>query len=103
MSVTLDAMLVKTPGTCGGRLRIDGTRITVSHIAVLYKQGQSAEDIVASYRHLSLSQVYAALAYYLANRSEIDLELAKEDQLYDELKQQEQERRSNNSAGQPQS
>ncbi len=38
MTVTLDAMLVKTPNICGGRLRIDGTRITVQRIATLYKQ-----------------------------------------------------------------
>src|SRR5262245_35758883 len=93
MSTTLDAMLVKTPGVCGGRLRIDGTRITVNQIAVMYKQGYSAEDIVAAYRHLSLSHVYAALAFYLGNRNEIDAELAEEDRLYDVLKKQEEERR----------
>lgn len=38
-------MLTATPGVCGGRIRIDGTRITVHRIATLYKQGQSDEDI----------------------------------------------------------
>ena len=86
MSTALDAVLVKTPGVCGGRLRIDGTRITVNQVAVMYRKGCSAEDIVAAYRHLSLSHVYAALAYYLGNRDEIDADLAEEDRLYDELK-----------------
>ena len=45
MSVALDAMLVRTPDVCGGRIRIDGTRITVHRVATLYKQGQNAEDI----------------------------------------------------------
>jgi uncharacterized protein (DUF433 family) len=89
MSTTsLDAMLVATPGTCGGRLRIDGTRITVHRIATLYKQGQSAEDIYETYPHLSLGQVYTALAYYHAHREKIDAELATEDAEYDKLKRE---------------
>jgi len=79
-------MLVKTPGVCGGRIRIDGTRITVHRIAVLYKQGQHAEDIAQVYPHLSLAQVYIALAYYHAHRDRIDGELAAEDAEYDELR-----------------
>lgn len=93
MATTLDTMLVQTPDTCGGRLRIDGTRITVHRIAVLYKQGQSADDIAETYRHLNLGQVYAALAYYHANRDEIDAELAADDAEYDELKREEESRR----------
>jgi uncharacterized protein (DUF433 family) len=88
MSIALETMLVATPGTCGGRLRINGTRITVQRVAVLFKQGLSAEDIEQTYEHLSLAQVYAALAYYLTNREEIDLALAEEDALYDQLKRE---------------
>ena len=88
MSVTLDAMLVSSPDICGGRIRIDGTRITVHRIATLYKQGQSPEDIAQTYPHLSLSQVYAALAYYHANRAEIESALTAADALYDELREQ---------------
>lgn len=98
MSMTLDAVLVRTPGTCGGRIRIDGTRITVHRIATLYTEGQTAEDIAATYPHLTLGQVYTALAYYHSNRGEIDAELAEDDRRYDELKQQEEERRARESA-----
>ena len=86
MSITLDEMLVRTADICGGRIRIDGTRITVHRIATLYKQGQSPEEIVRTYPHLSLAQVYAALAYYHANHAEIESELAAADVLYDELR-----------------
>ncbi len=85
MSVVLDSMLVKTPGICGGRIRIDATRITVHRIATLYKQGQTAEDIARTYPHLSLGQIYTALAYYHTNRQEIEAELAALDAEYDEL------------------
>ena len=88
MSAALDAMLVRSPEICGGRIRIDGTRITVHRIATLYKQGQSPEDISQTYPHLSLGQVYAALAYYHANRAEIESALAAADAQYDELREQ---------------
>ena len=88
MSIALDEMLARTAGICGGRTRIDGTRITVHRIATLYKQGQSPEEIVRTYPHLSLAQAYAALAYYHANRAEVESELAAADALYDELGRQ---------------
>ena len=85
MPVTLDTMLVTTADTCGGRIRIEGTRITVHRIATLYRQGQSAEDIAVTYPHLSLGQIYTALAYYHANRAEIDADLASADADYEQL------------------
>jgi uncharacterized protein (DUF433 family) len=88
MSITLDAMLTRTADICGGRMRIDGTRITVHRIATLYKQGQSPEEIVQTYPHLSLAQVYAALAYYHANHAEVESELAAADIAYDKLRRQ---------------
>jgi hypothetical protein len=47
-------------------------------MAALYRMGLSAEEIVDQYPHLTLAQVYAALAYYHANQQEIDAELAAE-------------------------
>jgi len=88
MSTTLDAMLAKHPDVCGGLIHIDGTRITVHRVATLYKQGQTAEDIARTYLHLSLAQIYTALAYYHANRVEIESGLAAADALYDELRGQ---------------
>ena len=78
MTVALDTLLVRTPEVCGGRLRIDGTRITVLQIATLFLQGLGAEEIADQYPHLTLAQVYAALAYFHANRAEIEAELAAE-------------------------
>jgi len=92
VSTELDAMLVRTPDVCGGRIRIEGTRITVHRVAVLYKQGQSAEDIAQTYPHLSLSQIYVAQGYYHANRDEIDSALAAAEAQYDELRQRESAR-----------
>lgn len=78
MSTEIATLLVSSPDVCGGRLRIDGTRITVNQIVVLYKQGHNAEDIADQYPHLTLAQVYAALAHYHANREDIEADLAAE-------------------------
>ena len=91
MPIALDTMLAKTIDVCGGRIRIDGTRITVHRIATLYREGQSAEDIGQTYAHLELGQIYAALAYYHANRKAIDAELASDDVKYDEFKRRHSE------------
>ena len=86
MSVSLDSMLVRTPGVCGGSLRIDGTRITVAQVAALFRQGLSSEDMTREYPHVPAGGIYAALAYYLANRDEINTVLADEAAEFDALK-----------------
>jgi uncharacterized protein (DUF433 family) len=78
MSTEIASLLVRSPDMCGGRLRIDGTRMTVNQMAVLYKEGSSPEEIADQYPHLSLAQVYTALAYYHANREEVEADLADE-------------------------
>jgi uncharacterized protein (DUF433 family) len=75
MSTEIATLLVSSPDVCGGRLRIDGTRITVNQIVVFYKQGYSAERIADEYPHLTMAQVYAALAHYHANQDEIEADL----------------------------
>ncbi|MDY6785322.1 MAG: DUF433 domain-containing protein [Cyanobacteriota bacterium] len=66
----------------GGRPTIAGTRTSVRRLAVLYKQGASAEEIARRMTHLSLAQVYAALTYYHANRDRIEADLAEEEAEY---------------------
>jgi len=78
MSTILETTLVRTPGVCGGRLRIDGTRMTVNQIVTLYRQGLSAEQIVENYPHRAIGEIYTALAWYHDHREEFDAELAAE-------------------------
>jgi uncharacterized protein (DUF433 family) len=63
----------------GGRPRIAGTGVTVRRIVGWYKLGWSPEEIADRTGHLSLAQVYAALAYYHANREEIEADMAAEE------------------------
>jgi len=79
--------IVKTPGVCGGRARLDGHRITVKDIAaqVIYhevKIGELVEGYAAS--NITHAQIHAALAYYYDHREEIDTEIAEEERLYQE-------------------
>lgn len=78
MSTAIDTLLSRSPSICGGRIRIDGTRITVHQIVTCYQRGLTPEEIVEQYPHINLAQTYAALAYYHANRDEIDSELEAE-------------------------
>lgn len=78
MATVLATSLVRTPGVCGGCLRIDGTRMTVNQIVTLHKQGLSAEDIVGEYPHRTFSEIYTVFAWYYAHQEELDQELAAE-------------------------
>lgn len=81
----IGSLIAQTPGVCGGRPRIAGTGVSVRRIAGWYKLGRSPEEIADQYGHLNLAQVHAALAYYHANRIEIDTELAEEEAEFDRL------------------
>jgi uncharacterized protein (DUF433 family) len=68
--------IVSTPGTCGGKPRIAGTRIKVQHVATWYERmGMSPDEIVSQWPHLTLADVHAALAYYYAHREQIDADI----------------------------
>lgn len=61
-----------TPDVCGGKPRIAGTRIRVQDIVAWHEvHGRSPDEIVLGYPHISLADVYSALAYYHAHREEI--------------------------------
>lgn len=76
MNTDIGSFITCTPGVVGGRPRIDGTRVTISSIAVCNQQGLMPEEIVQQYERLTIAQVYAALAYYHANREEIEADIA---------------------------
>lgn len=77
--VDIGTLIVQTPGVCGGRPRIAGTRITVRNIVVWSQMGWTPEKIIGHIEHLSLGQVHAALAYYYANQREMDAAFVEEE------------------------
>ena len=62
-----------------GTPHIAGTGVTVRTIVRWYQLGLSPEEIAADYPHLKLAQVYSALAYYHANREEMDAHMDAEE------------------------
>ncbi len=55
--------IVRTPGTCGGRARVDRTRIPVWLIvSAVIRAGRSPEEFVEDYPRITLSQVHDAPA-----------------------------------------
>lgn len=78
-AIDIGALIVRTPEVRGGRPRIAGTGVTVRRIVGWYKLGLSPEEIVAEIPHLTLAQVYAALAYYHANREEVEADITAEE------------------------
>jgi uncharacterized protein (DUF433 family) len=72
----IGTLIARSPDIRGGRPRIAGTGVTVSRIVGWYKLGLGPEEIAEEIGHLTLTQVYAALAYYRANRDEIEQDMA---------------------------
>jgi uncharacterized protein (DUF433 family) len=71
MADTSVSYIVKTPGVCGGKARIDGHRIHVQDVVIWHEeQGQSPEELVTHFPQLTLAKVHAALGYYREHRRE---------------------------------
>jgi uncharacterized protein (DUF433 family) len=58
-----------------GVIRVGGTRVTLDLIVEYHRQGFSAESIASKFSTLQLSDVYAAIAFYLANSDAVDREI----------------------------
>jgi uncharacterized protein (DUF433 family) len=76
--------ITRDPALRGGRPIISGTGVCVRTIAVDNNAGLSPEEIAADRPALSLAQIYAAVAFYHANKQEIDADIAAELPAYDQ-------------------
>lgn len=80
-------LIASNPDVRGGRPYIIGTTITVADIAIARVFQMLDSDGIAEYYDLSLSQVYAALAYYYDHKAEIDASIAERRKLAEEMKE----------------
>jgi len=84
---TIASHIEITPGTCGGKPRIAGHRIRVEDIVVWHERmGDSPDEIVSRFPQLTLSDVYAALAYYHDHRGKIDADIKDGERLVEEMR-----------------
>jgi uncharacterized protein (DUF433 family) len=79
-TIEIGSLITRSPGIKRGVPRVAGTGISVRTIARLHQQGLTPEEIAISRYNLKLEQVHAALAYYFANRDEIDADIARQEQ-----------------------
>jgi len=75
-----------TPGVCGGKPRIAGHRIRVQDVVIWHEyKGMSPDEIVSRYPTITLSDVYAALAYYHDHIEDIQQQMREGENLVREL------------------
>ena len=75
-----------------GVYRVAGTRVSLDSIVYRFREGLSAESIAESFPAVTLEQVYGAIAYYLANQSQVDQYLREGERLSGQLQQESRRR-----------
>ena len=75
-----------------GEIRITGSRVPLQFLIYEYRNGATAEDIVAHYPSLKLADVHAALSYYLNNKAEMDKYVLKQEKIANDLRQKIEQR-----------
>ncbi len=55
----------------GGTIRVGKSRVSLDLVVEQYENGMSPEDLVRAYDTLELSDVHAAIAFYLRHRQEV--------------------------------
>ncbi|MEZ4515315.1 MAG: DUF433 domain-containing protein [Chloroflexota bacterium] len=84
----IGTLIVASADIRRGRPRIAGTGVTVQRIVGWYKLGLTPEEISDCFGHLDLAQVHAALAYYHANRDQIETAIAADEAEGDRIEQE---------------
>lgn len=74
-TVDIGSLIETIPGVNGGKPFVSGVGVSVHQLSMFFNAGESPDQIAAHYDGLTVALVYAAIAYYLANKSRIDAEL----------------------------
>jgi len=70
-----------------GVFRVGRSRVTLDTVVGAFRDGATAEEITEQYPAISLGQVYAVIAYYLAHTVEVDDYLQAREQRSAEVRQ----------------
>ena len=70
--------ITKTLGVCGGKARIENTRIGVHDVVGLIQNGETLESVTRQLPGLTRAQVYECLSYYEDHLAEIDYLVARQ-------------------------
>jgi uncharacterized protein (DUF433 family) len=88
MSKVETTMSVPLTTTEFGTIRIGQSRVSLDSVVYHYKQGATAESIAESFPSLNLPDIYAVIAYYLANRESVEEYLRQQEAEADLLREQ---------------
>jgi len=55
-----------------GVIRVGGTRVTLDTVLTAYMRGSTPEQIAQDYSALQVADIYAAIAYYLRHREDVE-------------------------------
>jgi uncharacterized protein (DUF433 family) len=75
-----------------GVVRVGNTRVTLDTVIAAFKEGATAEEIVAQYPSLLLADVYAVIGYYLQRQAEVEVYLHQRQQEAGQIRQQNEAR-----------
>lgn len=81
--------IVRNKDICGGVPIVEGSRIRISDIAVLYDfEGLKPEQIADEFPTISIADVFSALTYYTEHREEIRKEIKERKYFFERVQQQ---------------
>ena len=72
VGVTMDRDFVESRE---GSFYLIGSRVPLAHLVREFQHGESPEAIRSHYSTLSLEQVYGAITFYLAHKSEVESDI----------------------------
>jgi uncharacterized protein (DUF433 family) len=81
-------MTVPLTTTEFGTIRVDGSRVSLDSVVHQYKVGATPEGIAESFPSLDVADIYAVIAYYLANRESVEEYLQRQEAEADALQHQ---------------
>ena len=87
MAFTAQAEAPPLREDAAGALRIGDSRVLLELVIRAFQDGATPETIVQRYSTLTLSDVYAVIAYYLRHRSEVEEYLTQREQKAEEVRQ----------------
>ena len=86
-ATTIREHITSTPGVCGGKPCVAGSRIRVQDIYIWHEvEKQTVDEIVARFPQLTHADVHASLAYYWDHRQAILQEIEEEKCFVEQMK-----------------
>jgi len=86
MSLAIDVEAPPLKQWADGSIRVGNTRVTLETLLLAYKGGESPEKLADDFDVLTLAEVYAAVAFYLRHKDEVEDYLAERVELAAELR-----------------